>query len=83
MIASCCAGVTPESHRAALGTLACLLVFGPENGRFLIPALVILVEGLLLMRSRLEGGGAYSSSSSWGRRCRKICLPSGRQYSGS
>ena len=42
----------------ALGTLACLLVFGPENGRFLIPALVILVGGLLLMRTRLEGGEA-------------------------
>ena len=42
----------------ALGTLACLLVFGPENGRFLIPALVILVAGLLLMRPRLEGGEA-------------------------
>ena len=41
-----------------LGTLACLLVFGPENGRFLIPALVILVAGLLLMRPRLEGGEA-------------------------
>ena len=42
----------------ALGTLACLLVFGPENGRFLIPALVILVGGLLLMRTQLEGGEA-------------------------
>ena len=42
----------------ALGTLACLLVFGPENGRFLIPALAILVAGLLLMRPRLEGGEA-------------------------
>ena len=41
-----------------LGTLACLLAFGPENGRFLIPALVILVAGLLLLRPRLEGGGA-------------------------
>ena len=41
----------------ALGTLACLLVLGPENGRFLIPALVILVAGLLLLRPRLEGGG--------------------------
>ena len=40
----------------AAGTLACLLVFGPDNGRFLIPALVILVAGLLLMRPRLEGG---------------------------
>ena len=34
------------------------LLFGPENGRFLIPALVILVAGLLLMRPRLEGGVA-------------------------
>lgn len=47
------------------GTLACLLLFGPENGRFLIPALVILVGGLLLLRPVLErepqgekGGGA-------------------------
>ena len=39
----------------AAGTLACLLLFGPEGGRFLIPALVILVAGLLLMRPRLEG----------------------------
>ena len=39
----------------AAGTLACLLVFGPENGRFLIPALGILVAGLLLMRPGLEG----------------------------
>ena len=42
----------------ALGTLACLLVLGPENGRFLIPALVILVAGLLLLRPGLEGGEA-------------------------
>ena len=42
----------------ALGTLACLLLFGPENGRFLIPALTILVAGLLLMRPKLEGGEA-------------------------
>ena len=40
----------------ALGTLACLLLFGPENGRFLIPALAILVAGLLLLRPRLERG---------------------------
>ena len=39
----------------AAGTLACLLVIGPKNGRFLIPALAILVAGLLLMRPRLEG----------------------------
>ena len=42
----------------ALGTLACLLLFGPENGRFLIPALAILVAGLLLLRPRLERGEA-------------------------
>ena len=42
----------------ALGTLACLLVFGPENGRFLIPALAILVAGLLLLRPQLERGEA-------------------------
>lgn len=49
----------------AAGTLACLLAFGPENGRFLIPALAILVAGLLLLRPSLEkpellpkGGGA-------------------------
>ena len=42
----------------ALGTLVCLLVFGPENGRFLIPALAILVAGLVLLRPRLEGGEA-------------------------
>ncbi len=49
----------------AAGTLVCLLAFGPENGRFLIPALFILVGGLLLMRPGLEasealpeGGGA-------------------------
>ncbi len=44
-------------YLGAAGTLACLLVFGPQGGRFLIPALVILVAGLLLLRPRLEGGG--------------------------
>ena len=39
----------------AAGTLACLLIFGPDNGRFLIPALAILVAGLLLLRPRLAG----------------------------
>ena len=39
----------------AAGTLACLLLFGPDNGRFLIPALLILVAGLLLLRPWLEG----------------------------
>ena len=43
-------------YLGAAGTLACLLIFGPENGRFLIPALAILVAGLLVMRPRLEGG---------------------------
>ena len=38
----------------AAGTLACLFAFGPDNGRFLIPALLILVAGLLLLRPRLE-----------------------------
>ncbi len=44
------------------GTLACLLVFGAENGQFLIPSLVILVAGLLLARPALDkeqkGGNA-------------------------
>ena len=44
----------------AAGTLACLLVFGPDNGRFLIPALAILVAGLLLMRPKLEGPEALA-----------------------
>lgn len=37
----------------AVGTLVCLLIFGPENGRFLIPSLGILVAGLLFARPRL------------------------------
>lgn len=41
----------------AVGTLVCLLLFGAESGRFLIPALVILVAGLLVARPRLEKGG--------------------------
>lgn len=36
------------------GTLVCLLVMGAENGQFLIPALGILVLGLLLLRPHLE-----------------------------
>jgi 4-azaleucine resistance transporter AzlC len=46
------------------GTVLCLLLFGSTNGRFLIPALVILVGGLLLLRpvldrpERLKGGEA-------------------------
>lgn len=45
------------------GTLVCLLLFGSTNGQFLIPALVVLVAGLLLARPALErieqkeGGG--------------------------
>lgn len=38
----------------AAGTLVCLLVFGPEGGRFLIPSLLILVAGLLLARPTLQ-----------------------------
>lgn len=40
----------------AIGTLACLFAMGPDGGRFLIPALVILVAGLLLLRPVLESG---------------------------
>jgi len=36
------------------GTLVCLLAMGAENGQFLIPALGILVLGLLLLRPNLE-----------------------------
>lgn len=36
------------------GTLVCLLIMGPEGGRFLIPSLVILVGGLLLARPMLD-----------------------------
>ena len=48
-----------------LGTLACLIALGPDSGRFLIPALGILVAGLMLLRPRLEDGsrrkgGEYS-----------------------
>lgn len=35
-------------------TLACLLLLGPEGGRFLVPSLGILVAGLLLARPALE-----------------------------
>lgn len=38
------------------GTLLSLLVMGPEGGRFLIPALGLLVGGLLLARPRLTAG---------------------------
>lgn len=38
----------------AIGTLVCLLAFGSENGQFLIPALVVLVGGLLLARPVLD-----------------------------
>ena len=36
------------------GTLVCLLVLGAENGQFLVPALGILVAGLLLVRPHLD-----------------------------
>jgi len=38
------------------GTLICLLVMGPDGGRFLIPSLGILVAGLLLARPVLSRG---------------------------
>ncbi len=38
----------------AIGALVCLLVMGPEGGRFLVPALGILVGGLLLARPKLD-----------------------------
>lgn len=37
-----------------IGALACLLLFGSENGQFLIPTLVVLVAGLLIARPTLE-----------------------------
>ena len=37
-------------------TLVCLLLLGPDNGRFLVPALVIMVIFLLTLRPRLERG---------------------------
>ncbi len=37
-----------------IGPLACLFTWGPEGGRFLIPALVILVTSLLLLRPVLD-----------------------------
>lgn len=37
-----------------IGALVCLLIFGSENGQFLIPTLVVLVVGLLLARPKLE-----------------------------
>lgn len=52
-------------YLGAAGTLVCLLLMGPDSGRFLIPALAILVGGLLLLRPVLEDkpaekGGAAS-----------------------
>lgn len=38
----------------ATGTLICLLLMGPAGGRFLIPALGILVGGLMLARPMLD-----------------------------
>lgn len=53
-----------QSHRrhfpvflGAGGALACLLIFGSENGQFLIPTLVVLVAGLLLARPVLDSPG--------------------------
>ena len=53
----------PQHNRPRLGaggTLAALLLFGPDN--MLIPALCVIVAGLLLLRGRLdqetEGGAA-------------------------
>lgn len=37
-------------------TLVCLLLLGPDNGRFLIPALALMVILLLAFRPRLERG---------------------------
>lgn len=37
-------------------TLVCLLLLGPDNGRFLIPALALMVILLLALRPRLERG---------------------------
>ena len=39
-----------------LGTLACLVVFGPD--RFLIPAMLAITLTLTLLRPRLSGKGA-------------------------
>lgn len=50
----------------AIGTLICLLIFGPDGGRFLIPALVILVAGLLIARPRLESADAPALSPEGG-----------------
>lgn len=36
------------------GTLACLLLFGGSNGQFLVPALVVMVVGLLAARPALD-----------------------------
>ena len=47
-----------RSHFPALlgagGTLVCLLIFGGNNGQFLIPALIVLVIGLLCARPKLD-----------------------------
>lgn len=49
---------TSTRHFPALlggvGTLACLLIFGSENGQFLIPALAVLVLGMLCARPVLD-----------------------------
>lgn len=60
-----------ERHFPALlggvGALACLLLFGGENGRFLIPTLAVLVAGLLLARPALEPTAKTLADSEGGR----------------
>ena len=50
--------ITMKDHLPALtglsGTLACLLVFGPE--RFLIPAMLVITLVLTLLRNRTAAG---------------------------
>ncbi len=59
-----------SSHFPALlgaaGTLVCLLLMGGEGGRFLIPALGILVAGLLLARGPLTGRETAGASAKGG-----------------
>ena len=50
--------ITAKDHLPALagllGTLACLLVFGPDG--FLIPAMLVITFVLTLLRSRIADG---------------------------
>lgn len=39
-----------------LGSLACLLIFGPDN--FIIPSMIVILAALTFMRRKLEGGSA-------------------------